>query len=174
MKLHGPGSRIDHPEFGKGVITNITSQHYFVSFIEHGIETIPLNADFEVLESIEYDLDLVSFFEVESTLRKLLQRWSDVTERVQMADKWRNGKLILEPGTAGLQNKEVPLEMFFRKIIMVRDRVRVMEQKINTADLPETLKIDLQQYITRIYGSLTTFNILFKDKEDQFVGEKGK
>ena len=76
MQLLAPGSRIDHPKYGKGVVTNVTTRHYFVSFMESGMETIDLDADFEVIEALEYDLDLVSFYEVESTLKKLLQRWS--------------------------------------------------------------------------------------------------
>ena len=80
----------------------------------------------------------------------------------------------LEPGQAGLASKEVPIDTFFHKIVMLRDRLRVMEQKINASNLEETEKVDLQQYITRIYGSLTTFNVLFKSQSDYFVGEKTK
>ncbi len=175
MQLLAPGSRINHPEYGKGVVTNVTTRHYFVSFIEKGVETIDLDADFEVIEALEYDLDLVSFYEVESTLKKLLQRWSDVSEKVTIGDRWKGGKLIMEPGEAGLANKEVPIDTFFHKIVMVRDRIRVMEQKINSSkELDDATKVDLQQYITRIYGSLTTFNVLFKYKEDYFVGERSK
>ncbi|MEI6900858.1 MAG: hypothetical protein WCL00_13345 [Bacteroidota bacterium] len=83
------------------------------------------------------------------------------------------GKLIMVPGEQGLKEKELPIEAFFHKVVMVRDRLRVLEQKINTSALSDEEKVELQQYITRCYGSLTTFNILFKNKEDQFVGEKG-
>ena len=106
-------------------------------------------------------------------MKSLLQKWSDVSQIVPIADKWKGGKLIMEPGTP-TQNKEVPIDTFFHKIIMVRDRIRVMEQKINASNLDEAAKIDLQQYITRIYGSLTTFNVLFKSTNDYFVGEKSK
>lgn len=173
MKLLAPGSRINHPEHGKGVVTNVTSLHYYVSFIDSGVETIDIDSDFEVIEALEYDLDLVSFYEVETTLRKMLERWSDITPRVKIADRWKGGTLILQPGTADLASKEVPIDTFFHKIVMVRDRLRVMEQKINAhSGLDDADKVDLQQYITRIYGSLTTFNVLFRDKEDHFVGEK--
>ena len=82
--------------------------------------------------------------------------------------------MILDPGQAGLASKEIPIDTFFHKIIMVRDRVRVMEQKINASNLEEIEKVELQQYITRIYGSLTTFNVLFRSNKDFFVGEKSK
>ena len=80
----------------------------------------------------------------------------------------------LEPGQAGLAHKDVPIDVFFHKIVMLRDRLRVMEQKINASNIEEIEKVDLQQYITRIYGSLTTFNVLFKSQSDYFVGEKTK
>ncbi len=93
----------------------------------------------------------------------------------KIADKWIGGKLILRPGKPGLQEKEVPIDAFFHKIIMLRDRLRVLEQQINANDkLSEPEKIQLQQYITRCYGSLTTFNIFFKDQKDQFVGQKSE
>ena len=106
-------------------------------------------------------------------LKNLLQKWSEVSQVVPMADKWKGGKIILEPGTP-TSNKEIPIDTFFHKIVMVRDRLRVMEQKVNASKLDEVDKIDLQQYITRIYGSLTTFNVLFKSTNDFFVGEKTK
>jgi hypothetical protein len=173
MKILGIGSRIRHSEFGMGVVTNVTAKHYWVTFIENGLETIDVDAEFEVIEALEDEVDSVSFYEVEKTLKNVLQRWSDVSQVVPIADKWKGGKLIMEPGTA-TQNKEVPIDVFFHKITMVRDRIRVMEQKINSSNLDESEKIDLQQYITRIYGSLTTFNVLFKSTNDYFVGDKSK
>ncbi|WP_417602049.1 hypothetical protein [Owenweeksia hongkongensis] len=175
MKPLAPGSRINHPKYGKGVITNATSQHYYVSFIESGIETIELESEFEVIEALNYELDLVSFYEVETTLRHLLQRWSDITPTVKIADRWKDGTMVLKPKQRDLAEKEIPIDTFFHKIVMVRDRLRVMEQKINSSkDLDDATKVDLQQYITKIYGSLTTFNVLFRDKEDHFVGERSK
>jgi hypothetical protein len=79
--------------------------------------------------------------------------------------------MTLQPGDRNLQSKEIPIEAFFHKIVMVRDRLRVMEQRINSSDLTDEEKVNLQQYVTRIYGSLTTFNILFAEKDDYFVGE---
>lgn len=174
MKLLGIGSRIEHPEYGKGVVTNVTSKHYWVTFIDNGLETIAINSSFEVIEQVEDEVDTVSFYEVESILRNMLKKWSDISEVIPMGDRWKGGKLILEPKDPNLANKEVPIDTFFHKIVMVRDRIRVMEQKINSSNLSEQEKIDLQQYITRIYGSLTTFNILFKIKEQQFKGASKK
>jgi len=171
MKILGIGSRINHPEFGKGVVTNVTSKHYWVTFIDNGLETIDLDSQFEVIEVAENDVDTISLFDVESSLVEILKKFSDVSEIVHIADKWKGGKLILEPADTDLQSKEVPIFDFFHKITMVRDRLRVMEQKVNSSNLEEQEKIDLQQYITRIYGSLTTFNVLFKLKEQQFKGQ---
>lgn len=174
MRILGISSRINHPEFGLGVVTNVTSKHYWVTFIENGLETIDINSEFEVIEAVEDEVDTISFFEVETTLKNMLKQWSDISEVVPIADKWKGGKLILEPKDSNLQSKEIPMETFFHKIVMVRDRVRVMEQKINASKLDDQDKVDLQQYITRIYGSLTTFNVLFKIKEHQFSGAKSK
>lgn len=174
MKLLGIGSRINHNEYGKGVVTNVTSKHYWVTFIDNGLETIDLDSEFEVIEAAEDDVDTVSFAEVESSLVQILKRWSDVSEVVTIADKFKGGKLILEPADASLKSSEMPIDTFFHKITMVRDRLRVMEQKINSSNLDEQEKIDLQQYITRSYGSLTSFNVLFKLKSQQFVGQRSK
>ena len=174
MKLLGIGSRLKHPVYGLGVVTNVSSKHYWVTFIENGLETIDIDSEFEVIESVEDEVDSVSFYEVESTLRNLLKKWSDVSEIVHIGDRWKGGKLILEPKDTNLSNKEIPIETFFHKIVMVRDRIRVMEQKINSSNLDDQDKVDLQQYISRIYGSLTTFNVLFKLKEQQFSGQKPK
>lgn len=170
--LLGIGSRIKHETFGTGVVTNVTSKLYWVTFIENGLETLDLNADFEVIEAVEDEVDTVSFYEVEKTLRNLLKQYSDISEIVPIADKWKGGTVTLNPGDPNLSNKEIPIDSFFHKIVMVRDRIRVMEQKINASkNLDDLEKVDLQQYITRMYGSLTTFNILFKNSTQNFKGE---
>ena len=174
MKILGIGSRIQHSEFGKGVITNVSPKEYWVTFIENGLETIAIDSEFEILEAVENEVDTVSFYDVEKSLLQILKKWSDISEIVPIADKWKGGKIILDPGQPGLASKEIPIDTFFHKIIMVRDRLRVMEQKINASSIEEIEKIELQQYITRIYGSLTTFNVLFKTPTHYFVGDKTK
>lgn len=174
MKLLGIGSRINHAEYGKGVVTNVSSKDYWVTFIDKGLETISLDSDFEVIEAADNEVDTVSFFDVEKSLLNILKKWNGLGEPVAIGDKWKGGNMRLEPGQAGLQAKDVPIDTFFHKIVMLRDRLRVMEQKINASNLEEIEKIELQQYITRIYGSLTTFNVLFKSQTDYFVGEKTK
>lgn len=171
-KILGIGSRINHSEFGKGVVTNVTSTMYWVTFIDTGLETLPIASDFEVIEATEDDVDTISFYEVEKSLKNILKKWSDVSEVVPLADKWRGGSILLKPKDVSLSDKEIPIDTFFHKIVMLRDRLRVMEQKINASKVLEDQdKIDLQQYITRCYGSLTTFNVLFKNNSDNFKGD---
>ena len=174
MKLLGIGSRINHAEYGKGVITNVSSTEYWVTFIENGLETIDIDSEFAVIAAAENEVDTVSFYDVEQSLLSILKKWNGLGEPVAIGDKWKGGKMTLEPGQAGLASKDVPIDVFFHKIVMLRDRLRVMEQKINASNLEEIEKVELQQYITRIYGSLTTFNVLFKSQNDYFVGEKTK
>ncbi len=170
----GVGSRVKHPAFGDGVVIGAEVVAYRVCFITYGIKLVGKEySSWEIIERIEAD-ERVSFSEAEKSLIKILKTWSDVSEVVPLGDKWKNGMMILKPEDTALKPKEIPVEMFFHKIVMVRDRIRVMEQRINASDLSDEEKINLQQYITRIYGSLTTFNILFKNREDQFVGEKGE
>ncbi|MEZ4778483.1 MAG: hypothetical protein R2786_03785 [Flavobacteriaceae bacterium] len=174
-KILAVGSRINHPEHGKGVVTNVDSRMYWVTFIDSGLETISLDEEFEIIEASEDDIDTVSFYEVEKTLRDILKKWSDVSEIVPIADKFKGGTMVLQPNDSNLASKEIPIDTFFHKIVMLRDRLRVMEQKINSSThLDDQEKIDLQQYITRCYGSLTTFNVLFKNNSQQFKGESSK
>lgn len=176
MKILGVGSRINHPDHGFGVVTNMDNTQYWISFQTIGIETIPLDDEFETIESLDHDdVDAVSFYEVEKSLRSILKKWSDISEVVPLADKYRGGTIILKPADENLSSKEIPIDTFFHKIVMVRDRLRVMEQKVNASkSLDDQDKIDLQQYITRIYGSLTTFNVLFGAKEQHFKGDGKK
>jgi len=167
----GIGSRIKHEKHGIGVITNVTSKMYWVTFIENGLETIEVGEAIEVIEAVEDEVDTVSFYEVERIFKTLLHKYSDISEIVPLAEKWKGGTISLNPSDSTLKSKEIPIDTFFHKIVMVRDRIRVMEQKINSSKtLDDQDKIDLQQYITRIYGSLTTFNVLFKNSEQNFKG----
>lgn len=174
-QILGIGSRIEHPEFGKGVVTNVTSKMYWVTFIDNGLETISVDDEFEIIEAAEDEVDSVSFYDVEKSLREILKKWNGISEIVPIAEKWKGGTMVLMPGDVNLASKEIPIDTFFHKIVMLRDRLRVMEQKINASkDLAEQDKIDLQQYITRCYGSLTTFNVLFKNTSQNFKGESAK
>jgi hypothetical protein len=103
----------------------------------------------------------------------VLRRFTDLQETVPIGQKWTGGRMVLYPGDTSLKEKEIPIDAFFHKIVMVRDRLRVLEQRVNSSALSDEDKVNIQQYITRIYGSLTTFNVLFKDKDDYFVGDKG-
>lgn len=172
----GIGSRVRHPEFGTGVVINVKAKTYTVVFTEKGRLEVSRNFNaLEVIEAAEPDSDLVSFAEVERSLTNIIKRYSDIQETVPMGQKWTGGKIVLVPGNPNVQGKEIPIDVFFNKIIMVRDRLRVMEQRINASDkLTEEDKVNLQQYLTRIYGSLTTFNVLFKDPGDHFTGESKK
>jgi len=98
----------------------------------------------------------------------------DEVEHIPLAPKWEGGMVVLKPRDAQLQPKEIPLDQLFHKVVMIRDRLRVLEQKINTHEkLSDAEKVDMQQFVTRCYGSLTTFNVLFRDERDRFVGDKG-
>lgn len=110
--------------------------------------------------------------DIEMLLRRIIREESGLTPVVP-ADKWRGGEVVLKPGREGLQEKSIPIETFFNKIIMVRNRLRVLEQQINGLDVPVDVKAKMQSYITGSYGSLTSFNILFADEDDKFRGSSG-
>jgi len=110
--------------------------------------------------------------DLELLLRRVIREETGLSAVVP-ADKWRDGVLVLRPGTPGLQEKTWPIETFFHKIVMLRNRLRTLEQAINASDLPEDVKVKLQGYITGCYGSLTSFNVLFADEDDNFKGSGG-
>jgi len=105
-------------------------------------------------------------------LRRIIREEAGVTP-VAPAERWRGGSLVLRPGTPGLQEKSIPIETFFHKIVMLRNRLRTLEQQVNASDLPDDAKVKLQGYISGCYGSLTSFNVLFAEEEDQFKGGGG-
>lgn len=173
MKNLGIGSRVEHPAYGVGVVVKLHKAAYDVCFVQYGIKLVGREYDkLKVIEALESD-EKVTFDDFEKSLIKVLRTYSDMSEVVELGDKWKDGTLILKPGEENLKPKEMPIDAFFHKIVMVRDRIRVMEQRINSAKgLTDEEKVNLQQYITRIYGSLTTFNVLFKYKDDHFIGER--
>jgi hypothetical protein len=110
--------------------------------------------------------------DLEMILRRVIREETGLTPAAP-AEKWRGGEMILRPGAAGLQEKSWPIESFFHKVVMLRNRLRVLEQNVNSLAVPEDVKIKLQGYITGCYGSLTSFNVLFADAEDRFRGSGG-
>ena len=111
--------------------------------------------------------------DLEALLRRIIREETGISSVVP-SDKWRGGMLVLRPGTAGLQEKSWPIETFFHKVVMLRNRLRTLEQQVNASDLPEADKVKLQSYISGCYGTLTSFNILFADEDDQFKGSSGE
>ncbi len=172
-EIVGIGSRVQHPQFGKGIVVQVRSDSYEIGFVEQGVRIIMKDYDqLKVIEAVPPREDLVSIEQVEKRLIRILKEYNSIKEEVPFGNKWTGGRIILEPGSSDLKSKEIPISAFFHKIVMVRDRLRVMEQRINTSGLSDEEKLNLQQYITRIYGSLTTFNVLFQNKEDYFIGER--
>lgn len=171
----GIGTRLQHTQHGPGVIVAVRYATYIISFINTGVKEIDKNdpaLDEIIPENVSAEIETQS--ETERSLLKILRLWGGLTENVPLGDKWLNGMLLLQPADKSLKPKEIPVEDFFHKIVMLRDRLRVLEQNINSSKkLSDEDKVNLQQYITRCYGSLTTFNVLFKNKEHWFVGEKG-
>ena len=110
--------------------------------------------------------------DLEELLRRVIREEAGVTPVVP-AEKWRGGTLVLKPGTPGLQEKAIPIETFFHKVVMLRNRLRTLEQQVNASELTDDAKVKLQAYISGCYGSLTTFNVLFADEADQFKGAGG-
>jgi len=171
----GIGTRLQHTQLGPGVIVGIRYATYLISFINHGIKEIDKNDNHleEIIaENVTEEIETHS--DIEKSLLKILRLWGGINEVVRLGDRWLGGTMILQPADKSLKPKEIPIEDFFHKIVMLRDRLRVLEQNINSSKkLSDEEKVNIQQYITRCYGSLTTFNVLFKNKEQWFVGEKG-
>lgn len=171
----GVGTRLQHTQHGPGVIVGVRLATYLISFINDGIKEIDkTDPKLEEIIPENVTLELETTSDVEKSLLKILRLWSDASEIVPLGERWVGGTMFLQPADKTQKGKEIPIDVFFHKIVMLRDRLRVMEQQINAHKiLTDEEKVNLQQYITRIYGTLTTFNVLFKNKEHWFVGDKG-
>jgi hypothetical protein len=123
-------------------------------------------------ERVAPPMDESTGMDIEMILRRVIREEAGITATAP-AEKWRNGHLVLRPGNAALQEKSWPIETFFHKIVMVRNRLRTLEQQVNAAEMPEDVKVKLQAYVSGCYGSLTSFNVLFAEEEDQFKGGGG-
>ena len=168
------GLRVRHPQYGIGVVKAVSETTADVQFDDGRRALAPEPSGLEPAEPQAairgLDLPLAQVIQqtVAAALDKLgLEQPDSVVE--QLGARWHGGRMVLHPSDPALQTKEVPLEVFFHKLVGVRNQLRVLEQKINShPNLTDGEKVEMQQYITKSYGSLTTFNVLFKDKEDQF------
>jgi hypothetical protein len=169
------GTRVEHPRYGEGIVSKNKITAYEIFFERGGkMEITKRNEDLEVIDApADKPKNSLTLAEIEKVLRFVLEEQSALQEIVPLGEKWTGGNMLLQPANLSLKPKEIPIESFFHKIVMLRDRLRVLEQNINSHPvLSDEEKVNMQQYITRIYGSLTTFNILFADKEHYFVGAK--
>lgn len=170
----GIGTRLQHTQHGPGVIVGIKFATYIISFINTGIKEIDkTDTSLEEIIPENVSVEVETQSEAERSLVKILKMWGGITEIVPLGDKWTKGTMLLQPADKSLKPKEIPIDDFFHKIVLLRDRLRVLEQNINSSkNLSDEEKVNIQQYITRCYGSLTTFNVLFRNKEQYFVGDK--
>ncbi len=171
------GTRVSHEKYGEGIISQNNALTYKIIFVRGGeIEFAKTSVSLEVITPNELPADqkpALSVKDVERMMTFVLNKYNAIEHKVDLGRKWQGGVMLLQPANKDLQAKEIPIETFFHKIVMMRDRLRVLEQNINSNDhLTDEEKVNLQQYISRIYGSMTSFNVLFENKEDYFVGAK--
>ena len=168
------GMRVAHPNYGTGTIKSLTEHTAEIVFDDQQRTIAPESSDLSSAEATATlnGLQMPVGALIRQTAQEIvealgLEKPDTIVEG--LGSRWQSGNLVLQPGDSGTQSKEIPLETFFHKIVMIRNNLRVLEQKVNASEkLSDADKFDMQQYITRCYGSLTTFNILFKNKEDQF------
>lgn len=169
----GVGSTVIHPAFGKGVVVAETPGSLKIYFLDID-KAKEIARDYDKLDIVnrtEPQMAPIELKDIETLFVRTIFKYLDPPIEIPMAGKWTGGKLIITSGDPSLQSKEIPNEQFFHKIVMLRDRLRVLEQQINSHSvLSDEDKVNLQQYITRCYGSLTTFNIMFREKDHQFKG----
>jgi hypothetical protein len=172
-KSIGIGTRVKHASFGEGVIYKLSLVSYLIMFPGHGSKEIMKESQsLELVEAVNQGEQYITRDYLETIIKQAIEDFTDISQIVPLGSKWIKGKLLLQPSDTDLKPKEMPIEAFFHKIVMLRDRLRVLEQKINAHKLlNDEEKVELQQYITRCYGTLTTFNTLFRDKIHWFVGE---
>jgi hypothetical protein len=171
----GIGSQIRHPKFGKGVVVESDASYFKIYFnFTAEVKTIARDfPNFELVEKKEAEFQPITLVEIEMAVEKVIRKTQPKEDlpKVTLAQKWINGTVTINPYNPEMSNKEIPIKTFFHKIVMVRERLRVLEQNINNHEkLDDEDRIQLQQYITRAYGSLTTFNVLFANKDDHFKG----
>ena len=178
MSELGVGTRVEHNNYGQGIISKVNLTSYEIFFERGGkIEISRNSSSIDVIEEKQssFSGNTLTLAQIEEVLSYVLDKAGALQEFVPLGEKWIGGNLIMQPSNPELKPKEIPIEAFFHKIVMLRDRLRVLEQNINShAILTDEDKINLQQYITRIYGSLTTFNVLFSEKDHYFKGTGGK
>ncbi len=174
------GTRVDHERYGEGIVSFDSISACKIIFIRGGeIQFSKHNLEVDIIsepeEGSSTSSSSIQLSDIEIALEGILNKYYGSGEIVPLGEKWSGGVMNLQPADRNLKAKEVPIEVFFHKIVMLRDRLRVLEQQINAnGKLSDEDKVNLQQYITRCYGSLTTFNILFAEKDQYFVGQKGE